>query len=143
MSEPQAESILKEFTLQSDLCSEESLFHIDSEANWFYQGSPLPKKFARLFYSILNVESGEHYLITPVEKVKVDVIHEPIKIVDYELLADGCVQLTTNLETKYVVDSFNVFYVTDSKITCTIDRGLMASLNRACYYRYIEEYILA
>ncbi|RYV01281.1 DUF1285 domain-containing protein [Shewanella sp. OPT22] len=142
MSEPTSESVLKDFSLRQNVCDEKSLFDIDVEGNWFYQGSPLPKKFAKLFYSILFYQDEQHYLITPAEKVKVYVEQEPIKIVDYQLLESGQVEVTTSLDTKCILESLNVFTVSDDKITCLIQHGLTASLNRPAYYRYIDEVIL-
>ena len=141
MSEPNSESIFKGFDLQQDLCSVQALFSIDSEGRWFYQGSPLPTKFARLFFSILYCENNEHFLITPVEKVKVDVEMDPIKIVDYQLLEDGKVELTLSLEVISIINSLDKLTVSDDKISCQIERNLTASFNRASYYRYINEFL--
>lgn len=141
MNKPDSESILKGFTLRQDLCDEQVLFKIDSEGHWFYQGSPLPTKFARLFCSILYFQERQYFLITPVEKVKVEVEQEPIKIVDYKVLENGQVQMTTSLETISTIDSIEALHIYEDKITCRIERDLTASLNRACYYRYIEEFI--
>ncbi|MBM7072499.1 DUF1285 domain-containing protein [Shewanella sp. 202IG2-18] len=142
MSEPTSESILKDFSLRQDVCDNKPLFDIDVDGNWFYQGSPLPKKFAKLFYSILFYQDKQHYLITPVEKVKVYVVQEPIKIVDYQLLESGQVEITTSLDTQCMLESLNAITVLDDKITCLIQHGLTASFNRPTYYRYIDEVIL-
>ncbi len=142
MSERSPESVFKDFDLRRDLCGDNALFDIDAEGRWFYQSSPLPTKFARLFFSILHYENDEHFLITPAEKVKVNVEKEPVKIVDYRLLNDGKVQLISSLETVCVIDSIEQLSVSDDKICCQIERGLTASFNRASYYRYINEFLI-
>ncbi|RLV58393.1 DUF1285 domain-containing protein [Parashewanella curva] len=136
-----AEAALRKMSSQVELCSEEVLFNIDSEGQWFYQNAPLPSKFARLFSGILKYIDQEYFLITPVEKVRVEVAAEPFKLVDYQLARDGSVNVTTSIGTEFHIESVKMFNIFDDKITCDLPNGLNASLNRACYYRYIEEFL--
>ncbi len=125
----------------SKLCSEAVLFKIDNEGVWFHEGSPLPSKFSRLFSQILQTEDDEYFLITPVEKVKVLVTSQPFKIIDYKCKDDGSVELTSSINSKHFIANLNQFEVRNDSILCIVERKLPASLNRACYYRFIEEYI--
>ncbi|WP_133407130.1 DUF1285 domain-containing protein [Parashewanella tropica] len=137
----QASDVLKSLASEPQLCSEDALFDIDSEGRWFYQNSPLPTKFARLFSGILKKQDQEYFLVTPVEKVRVEVEAEPFKIVDYKIASDNTVQVMTSIETEYSLGSIETFLVSDACISCKLPNGLMASLNRACYYRFIEEFL--
>ena len=59
---------------------------IDREGNWFYQGSIIGRdKIKILFSRILKFEDNNYYLVTPVEKVLVNVDLAPYMIVDYEV----------------------------------------------------------
>jgi hypothetical protein len=137
-----AELALTKVTQEAELCSDAVLFKIDARGDWFYLNESLPTKFARLFSSILNHIDGEYFLITPVEKLKVEVSEWPLIIVDYHLLAIGGVEVVTSLDTRYQLGSIDVFNVKDEEITVLIDRGLIAKLGRACYYRYINQFIM-
>ena len=136
------ERALTKVTQDADLCSEAVLFKIDDQGHWFYLDESLPTKFARLFSSILNCINGEYFLITPVEKLKVEVARFPLIAVDYHLLEMGRVEVVTALGTQYQIDSIDAFNVKDEEITVLVDRGLVAKLGRACYYRYINQFIM-
>ncbi|MEM7261286.1 MAG: DUF1285 domain-containing protein, partial [Planctomycetota bacterium] len=64
-----------------DLCGDIDLT-IDSEVTWNYQGSPLDRPaLVQLFASVLRRESdGEYYLVTSVEKVRIEVADVPFRI---------------------------------------------------------------
>ncbi|MEC4725408.1 DUF1285 domain-containing protein [Shewanella sp. D64] len=136
------ELALTKVTQEAKLCSEAVLFKIDAQGDWFYLDGSLPTKFARLFSSILNHIEGDYFLITPAEKLKVEVVDHPLIIVDYHLLEMGGIEVITSLDTKYMVDSIDDFNVTDEGITVLTERNLTAKLGRACYYRYINQFIV-
>jgi len=62
---------------------------IASDGTWFYQNSPIGRKrLVRLFSSVLRRdEDGRHYLVTPVEKIGIDVDDAPFLAV--EMLVEG------------------------------------------------------
>lgn len=122
------------------------LFHIQSEGTWQYLASPLPLKFARLFASILYCIEGEHFLITPVEKLRVSVAKSAFVIVDYQLLTlevDNVsgLKLITSLGTEHIVDGQDKLNVTEEGIDTPLIRGVTGCFGRACYYRYVNEFI--
>ncbi|MCW3173875.1 DUF1285 domain-containing protein [Shewanella subflava] len=137
----QAAKSIAQFTQHSGvkLCSEEALFRILSDGSWLYQNSPLPTKFARMFSHILHNINDEYFLITPVEKVRVAVDSWPLLLVDVEENEAGfCFK--TSLDTKIQVSKVAVI-VEETGIFVKCNKGLVGSLNRACYYRYINEYL--
>lgn len=125
------------------LCSEDVLFHIKENGDWLYLNSPLPAKFAALFSSILHCIDNEYFLITPVEKVKVAVESYPLVLVDYQSIATSANELffTTSIATQVNAVKLQDIHVTDDGIYVPLIRGLTGKLNRACYYRYINDYI--
>ncbi|MFK3976181.1 DUF1285 domain-containing protein [Shewanella vesiculosa] len=131
------------------LCNDDALFHIQANGDWLYLDSPLPAKFAALFSSILHCIDGEYFLMTPVEKVRVSVEAYPLLLVDYQAnsvaannVNDSIKLIFTNSIGKqhFVVDRADII-VTDDGIYVPLVRGLVGQLNRACYYRYINEYL--
>ncbi|MGI2112627.1 DUF1285 domain-containing protein [Shewanella frigidimarina] len=130
------------------LCSDEALFHIQANGDWLYLNSPLPAKFAALFSSILHCIDNEYLLITPVEKVKVTVEAYPFLLVDYHQAASTEVQVndsqlifTSSIGTQLPAINIADIIATDDGIYAPLIRGLVGQLNRACYYRYINEYL--
>ena len=56
---------------------------IARDGTWFYQGTPIGRPaLVRLFSTILKREDGKHYLVTPVEKVGIQVDDAPFMAVE-------------------------------------------------------------
>jgi len=61
---------------------------IASDGTWFYQGSPIGRHaLVKLFASILRKDSTGHVLVTPVERVGIEVEDAPFLAV--EMVAEG------------------------------------------------------
>ncbi len=57
---------------------------IARDGTWFYLGTPIGRKpLVRLFSTILKLEDGRYYLVTPVEKVGIRVDDAPFVAVDF------------------------------------------------------------
>ena len=63
---------------EPDYCGDIGL-RIARDGQWYYAGSPIGRKrLVRLFSTILrHDDDGEHYLVTPVEKIRVEVEDAP------------------------------------------------------------------
>ncbi len=64
---------------------------IARDGQWYYQGSPIGrKKLVRLFSTVLRHDpDGVHYLVTPVEKVPVEIEDAPFVAVEMEAAGAG------------------------------------------------------
>lgn len=71
-------------------CGEIGL-RIALDGTWYYQGSPIGRKpLVKLFASVLRKdEDGRHYLVTPVEKIGIDVEDAPFLAVEMTVEGDG------------------------------------------------------
>ena len=57
---------------------------IARNGTWFYLGTPIGRfELVKLFSSILKVEDGKYFLVTPVEKVGIQVDDAPFIAVSY------------------------------------------------------------
>ena len=67
---------------------------IGADGTWFYQGSPIGRKpLVKLFSRVLRRDDdGRHYLVTPVEKVDVDVADAPFLAVEMQIEGSGSEQ---------------------------------------------------
>ena len=64
---------------------------IRSDGVWFYAGTPIGRMpLVKLFASVLRKDDdGKHYLVTPAEKVDVDVADAPFLAVEMEVQGSG------------------------------------------------------
>ena len=57
---------------------------IARNGTWFYLGTPIGRfELVKLFSSILKIEDGKYFLVTPVEKVGIQVDDAPFIAVDF------------------------------------------------------------
>ena len=60
-------------------------FSIDSDANWFFNGSKIDRPaMVKLFSKLVKYENGQYYAVTPVEKIPIKVEKEIFSIIDYK-----------------------------------------------------------
>lgn len=69
---------------------------IARDGTWFYQGTPIGRPgLVKLFSSILKLEGGKYYLVTPVEKVGITVDDAPFLAIDFEIKGAAKDQVVT------------------------------------------------
>ena len=115
---------------------------------WWYLGTPIGRvELVKLFASVLKLEEGRYYLVTPVEKIGITVEDAPFVAVDFEVRDPGPDQV--------LVFETNVGDVTEAgpenRVRVIRDpgsgepspyvhvrRGLEALIDRKSYYRLVE-----
>ena len=103
---------------------------IRRDGTWFYMGTPIGRHaLVKLFSSILKLEDGQYFLVTPVEKVGIRVVDKPFVAVDIEAAGAGAEQVisfTTNDEegepSPYVM----------------VRAGMEALIDRKSFYRLVD-----
>ena len=126
-----------------DLCEGVEM-KIDREGNWFYQGSIIGRdKLKILFSRILKFEDGNYYLVTPVEKVFVNVDLAPYMIVDYEIDSDfQNIILKTNLDLSIPLDQdhkLELKKIGDELIPFVqVRNNIEGFISRSVYYSLVE-----
>lgn len=121
---------------------------IARDGTWFYLGSPIGRApLVRLFSSILKLENGKFYLVTPVEKVGIVVEDAPFVATDFEVSGTGADQIltfTTHVGDSTVAGHENPIRVTRDAETgepapyVHVRRGLEALIDRKSFYRLVE-----
>lgn len=121
---------------------------IDSDGRWHYSGSPIQRpELVKLFASVLRFEEGEYFLLTPVEKLRIQVEDAPFLIADADLLAEGQpeqrVRMTTTLGEVFELDSEHPIKMLgeadETKPYAHVRDGLWGLLSRPCFYRLVEQ----
>ncbi len=60
---------------------------IARDGTWFYLGTPIGRKrLVKLFSTIIRKDGDEYFLVTPVEKVGINVDDAPPVAVDYDVV---------------------------------------------------------
>jgi len=130
------------------LCGEFDL-RIARSGTWYYEGSPIRRsQLVALFASILRRErDGFYYLVTSVEKLRIQVDCLPFIAVEVTCEGSGQTQILsfrTNVGESVVADAEHPIVVTADSTTgeplpsVRVRDGLSALLTRSVYYELVE-----
>ena len=116
---------------------------IDSNGFWFHEGEPILRdKLVNLFASILWFENGQHYLVTPAEKLALEVADTPFLIHQMERVGDTWVAVTNTHEQIIIGDQNPVTlreYQGQWLPYINVRYDLWARLNRSVYYQWVTD----
>ncbi len=121
---------------------------IARDGTWYYLGTPINRpELVRLFSTILRRDADSYYLVTPAEKVRIEVEDAPFIAVDFETRKDGASQTLvfhTNLGDSAEAGENNPIRVDTStgpegpSPYVHIRHGLKARIDRNSFYRLVE-----
>ncbi len=121
---------------------------IARDGTWFYLGTPIGRPaLVRLFSTILKLEDGKYFLVTPVEKVGITVEDAPFVAVDFEAVGSGRKQVLsfqTNVgDTAAAGPDHPIRVVRDGETGepspyVMIRAGLEALIDRKSFYRLVD-----
>ncbi|MDV2079887.1 DUF1285 domain-containing protein [Marinobacter xestospongiae] len=122
------------------------------DGTWLYQGEPLKRAaIAQLFSTILRRENdGDYYLVTPVEKWRIQVEDAPLLAHGLEREGEGSEQqlwLTTNMDERLPVGADHPLSVghypnsEEPRPVIRVRHGLEARLTTATFYDLAEQVV--
>lgn len=122
---------------------------IACDGSWFHDGEPIRRPaMVNLFASVLKREDdGDYYLVTPVEKVRIQVEDCPFVAILMETEGEGksrSLVFTTNTGESIAADSEHPIMVDEAADSgephpvVHVRDGLNALINRAVFYRLVE-----
>ncbi len=123
---------------------------IGRDGTWYYRGSPIRRPaLVRLFASVLRRDeaSGEHWLVTPVERGRIAVEDAPFVAIELQTAGAGRdrrLDLRTNLDEWVEVGPDHPLLERGAAAGATavpyvaLERGLEARLARPVYYELAE-----
>jgi uncharacterized protein len=124
----------------------DSEMQILADGRWLHQGSDITRPaMIRAFASLLRCDNGQHYLVTPYEKLSIIVDDAPLVAV--ELLSEGSgttrnMALRLNTDDLVILDTAHPLvmrYETEPPLPYINVRGaLWAKLSRPVYYEMAE-----
>ncbi|GGY42157.1 hypothetical protein GCM10007148_08510 [Parvularcula lutaonensis] len=125
-------------------CGEMDLV-IKADGSWWHEGSMITRApLVRLFSRILRKDPEGYVLVTPAEKVTIKVEDVPFLAVDYDRTDRGY-EVRTNVGDRVLIDADHPITLRHSEALgqrapyILIRGGLEARLDRAPYYRLVEE----
>ena len=121
---------------------------IARDGTWFYLGTPIGRpELIKLFSSIIRKDDKDYFLVTPVEKVGIQVDDVPFVAVDFDNYKQGgidCLEFTTHVGDKVIAGSTNPIRVQIDKKTqepspyLLVRRNLEALIDRKSFYRLVD-----
>lgn len=130
-----------------DFCGDLDM-QIRRDGSWYYLGTPIGRPaLVKLFSSILKLEDGKYYLVTPVEKVGITVEDAPFIAVDFQLENPGPDQVlvfTTHVDDVVRAGPDHPLRVAETPGSETpapylmVRNGLEARIDRKSFYRLVD-----
>lgn len=126
----------------------DSQMRIARDGRWFHQGSEIAKPaLVQLFSRLLRREDDQYFLITPVEKLSIEVDDAPFVSIDVDVRTDNgeqAVYVTTNLGDTVLVSATHPLHVETDPDTqepspyVSIGNNLAVLLQRSDFYRLVD-----
>ena len=115
---------------------------IRADGTWFHEGSPIGRPgMVRMFANILKYEDGRHYLVTPVEKIGIQVEDAPFIATDVDIMGEE-ITFHTNLGDSARLDADHPLVIEGTadlpRPYVEIRGGLRARIDRKSFYRLAE-----
>ncbi|MEO0752480.1 MAG: DUF1285 domain-containing protein [Pseudomonadota bacterium] len=130
-----------------DFCGDIDM-RIARDGTWFYEGTPIGRPgLVRLFSTIMKIEDGKYFLVTPVEKVGITVEDAPFVAIDVNwdgAGADQTLTFETNVGDTVVAGADTPIRVVRDPETgepspyVMVRAGLEALIDRKSFYRLVE-----
>jgi hypothetical protein len=119
---------------------------IASDGTWYHEGDPIRRPaIVRVFSTILRRDGDDYCLVTPVEKLAIEVEDAPFLAVDFEAKGTGEGQqllFITNVDDYVLADAHHPIRVEgpveQPRPYLHVRDGLDALIGRSAYYRLTE-----
>lgn len=128
-----------------DFCGDINMV-IKRDGRWFYEGSPIGRaSLVALFSSVLKKEDEDYFLVTPVEKVGIQVEDVPFIITNWQIEND-ILRLTTQTGDEFNVDATHPIELRHDPLAqdnvtvpyVNVRRNLWGRLHQNVYYQLID-----
>ena len=116
---------------------------IRSDGSWWHEGRPIRRlSMVKMFSSLLKKEADQYYLVTPVEKVGINVEMYPFFVADMEVVGGTEIYFTTLTDDSVLLGEKGCRIFLDDNMppqpVITIRMGLSALICRSVYYRLMK-----
>lgn len=129
-----------------DFCGDIDM-RIARDGTWYYQGTPIGRKpMVRLFSTIIRRDGDDYFLVTPVEKVGIQVEDAPFVAVALQVSGEGeeqVLRFTTNIGDEVIADVEHQIRVELDPVTqepspyVLVRSNLEALIHRNVFYQLV------
>ncbi|MFT5313539.1 MAG: hypothetical protein ACI8Z9_002032 [Paraglaciecola sp.] len=126
-----------------DFCGDIDMV-IKHDGSWHYMGTPIGRKaLVKLFSSVLKKEAQQYFLVTPVEKVGIQVIDSPFIVTQWQQQDDSLI-FTTQTEDSFVVSQANPVELHHDQVSgdllpyALVRSNLWARIHQNVFYQLAE-----
>ncbi|MEK9713885.1 MAG: DUF1285 domain-containing protein [Thalassolituus sp.] len=126
-------------------CSGDIDIVIKSDGRWIHEGGEIKRSgLVRLFASILKKEGEDHYLVTPVEKWRIQVEDAPLHVLSVQRVDEGLQALISDGRLVAIdsSSSLRLEALGDIDLPVMDVRFMRARFLRQAYYSLCEEGVL-
>ncbi len=133
-----------------EFCGDMDLI-IKTDGSWWHQGSPIKRQaLVNLFARIIKKQEQDYFLVTPVEKLKIEVEDAPFLAIRLEVVNDSeqphpWLIFETNVGDQIKLDQEHPLVVEEISGAgsgpapyITVRRNLRAKLTRSIFYELVE-----
>jgi hypothetical protein len=115
---------------------------IDHEGQWFHEGTRFERQsLINLFAGILRKEAGEYFLVTPGEKLRIEVADVPFMAIDMDVRGKGVdteLLFTSNVGDYFIAGEEHPISMRDERPYIVARDNLAARITRSVYYRLVD-----
>ena len=119
---------------------------IGRDGTWFHEGRPFTRlPLVRLFSTVLRREGEQYFLVTPQEKLRIEVEDAPFLAVDFETRGEGAnreIGFRTNTDDVVFADPEHHLWITPTddgpRPYVHVRAGLNALIARTVYYPLMD-----
>lgn len=124
-----------------DYCGEIDL-QIKANGDWFYTGTVFKRPaLVKLLASVLKKEGDDYFLVTPVEKIKIQVDDAPFVLTQWHWQDDNhtVMVVENNVGNEFVLDANHPMFINElGELYVTVRRNLLAKVHRNIYYQWVD-----
>ena len=115
---------------------------ISRDGTWVHEGGEIKRKeLVQLFSTILVKEENSYFLVTPVQKLKIEVEDAPFVAVSFQVRGEPPetdIIFETNVGDLVVLNKEHILWVAEGKPYIHVRYGLNALLTRNAFYHLID-----
>jgi hypothetical protein len=126
-----------------DFCGDIDM-QIKHDGSWHYMGTPMSRlALVKLFSTVLKKEADKYFLVTPVEKVGIQVADSPFIVTQWQQQDDTLI-FTTQTDDSFIVSPKNPVELHHDKVSgdllpyALVRRNLCARIHQNVFYQLAE-----
>jgi len=124
-----------------DFCGDIDL-QIKNDGSWFYNGTIFKRlSLVKLFAAVLKKEGDNYFLVTPVEKIGIQVEEVPFVLTNWTWQDEHQenISVCTNLNDEFLLDKNHpLILAKNGSLYVTVRRNLLAKVHRNVYYQWVD-----